>query len=65
MASPVPPRLVDSVLDLVGETPLVAVRSGRQGTVTDGRAVSGKMEKANPGGSVKDRLALEEHFDGA
>ena len=44
-----------SVLELVGDTPLV--RLGR--IVPEGHAeVLGKMESLNPGGSVKDRLAL-------
>jgi cysteine synthase len=56
MASPrLPPRLVDSVLELVGDTPLVAIRSLGDGP----RAVVwAKMEQANPGGSVKDRICL-------
>jgi len=56
MASPrLPPRLVDSVLELVGDTPLVSIR-----TLGDGprAAVWAKMEQANPGGSVKDRICL-------
>jgi cysteine synthase A len=56
MAAPrLPPRLVDSVLELVGDTPLVSIR-----TLGDGprAAVWAKMEQANPGGSVKDRICL-------
>ncbi len=47
--------IADSVLDLIGNTPLV-----RLGHVTpEGSAdVLGKMESLNPGGSVKDRIAL-------
>ena len=42
-------------LDLVGNTPLVSLRR----VVKDGYAqVLGKMESLNPGGSVKDRIAL-------
>ena len=46
---------VDSLLDLVGNTPLVRLRS-----VTAGLAptVLAKVEYFNPGGSVKDRIAL-------
>jgi len=56
MASPrLPPRLVDSVLELVGDTPLVAIRTLGEGPRA---AVWAKMEQANPGGSVKDRICL-------
>jgi cysteine synthase len=49
------PRIADSVLDLVGGTPLVRLRRlPRPG----GAAVMVKLESANPGGSVKDRIAL-------
>jgi len=49
------PLIADSVLDLIGNTPLV-----RLSRVTpEGSAeVLGKMESLNPGGSVKDRIAL-------
>jgi cysteine synthase A len=51
-----PPLLVDDVLGLVGDTPLVAVRTpARPGPRA---AVWAKMEQANPAGSVKDRIAL-------
>ncbi|HEX3345275.1 MAG TPA: cysteine synthase A [Polyangiaceae bacterium] len=56
MASPrLPPRLVDSVLELVGDTPLVSIRSLGAGPRA---TVWAKMEQANPGGSVKDRICL-------
>src|SRR5215469_10028083 len=52
---PSPLILASSVLDLVGGTPLVRLRRvGEPG----GAAVWAKMEQANPGGSVKDRIAL-------
>jgi cysteine synthase A len=48
-------RVVESALDLVGETPLVRLgRIGQDG----GAAIFAKLEAANPGGSVKDRIAL-------
>jgi cysteine synthase A len=48
-------RIADSVLDLVGGTPLVRLRRlPRPG----GAAVAAKLESRNPGGSVKDRIAL-------
>lgn len=48
-------RLVSSALDLIGDTPLVRLRR----LVKPGwAAVLGKLESLNPGGSVKDRIAL-------
>ncbi len=48
-------RVVDSVLDLIGETPLVRLRRlPREGSAQ----VLAKMESLNPAGSVKDRIAL-------
>ena len=54
-AAGVRPLIADGVLDLIGNTPLV-----RLSRVTpEGSAeVLGKMESLNPGGSVKDRIAL-------
>jgi len=48
--------MVDDVLGLVGDTPLVAVRA--PGRLEPRAAVWAKMEQANPAGSVKDRIAL-------
>jgi len=48
------PKIADSVLDLVGSTPMVRLaRVGKRGA-----AVVGKLEVKNPGASVKDRPAL-------
>jgi cysteine synthase A len=41
--------LTDNVLDLIGNTPLVRLK---------GENVFGKAEFLNPGGSIKDRVAL-------
>jgi cysteine synthase A len=50
------PVLVNDVLDLVGDTPLVAIRFlGREEPRAE---VWAKMEQANPAGSVKDRICL-------
>src|SRR5690242_8491758 len=51
MAAPV----VDSALDLIGNTPLVRVRC-----IADERSATvwAKCEQLNPGGSVKDRICL-------
>jgi cysteine synthase A len=49
------PKIASSVLDLVGNTPLVRLnRIPRPGSAT----VLAKLESVNPAGSVKDRIAL-------
>jgi cysteine synthase A len=49
------PRVAASVLELIGGTPLVRINHlPRAG----GATVLGKMESLNPGGSVKDRIAV-------
>ena len=49
-------KYADHIADLVGNTPLVKLNS-----VTEGIAatVLAKIEYMNPGGSVKDRIALK------
>jgi len=49
------PKIADSVLDLIGGTPMVRLRRLPR---PDGAAVVAKLESLNPGGSVKDRIAL-------
>ncbi|GIW14901.1 MAG: cysteine synthase [Tepidiforma sp.] len=49
------PLVADSVLDLIGGTPLVRLK---RVIPQDAATVLGKMESLNPGGSVKDRIAL-------
>ncbi|MEO8541370.1 MAG: cysteine synthase A [bacterium] len=49
------PPVADSVLDLVGATPMVRLK---RVIPQDAATVLGKMESLNPGGSVKDRIAL-------
>jgi cystathionine beta-synthase len=49
------PEIADSLLDLIGDTPLV--RLGRVAADVDSPVVV-KLEMLNPGGSVKDRPAL-------
>jgi len=51
------PRKAESVLDLVGNTPLLELRRVRDG-VAPGVKLYAKLEGFNPGGSVKDRPAL-------
>jgi cysteine synthase A len=54
MAPPLP--LAQDVLDLVGNTPIIAIHApARRGPRA---GVWAKMEQANPGGSVKDRISL-------
>ena len=48
-------RFHESVVDLIGNTPLVRLRSVVSGTA--GPLVLAKVEYLNPGGSVKDRIA--------
>ena len=48
-------RYVESVVDLVGNTPLVKLNSVSHGLAA---TVLAKVEYVNPGGSVKDRIAL-------
>ncbi len=47
--------IADSVLDLVGNTPLVRLH---RVAPAGGAEILGKLEAANPAGSVKDRIAL-------
>ena len=54
--SPNHPLVFDSVLDLIADTPLVEIT--RLGTESPRARVFGKLESANPGGSVKDRICL-------
>ncbi|MDP9001712.1 MAG: cysteine synthase A [Myxococcota bacterium] len=58
-------RLAQNVLELVGDTPLVAIRSFAPVERVDApreehgaAAVWAKMEQSNPAGSVKDRICL-------
>jgi cysteine synthase B len=46
----------DSILDLIGDTPLVALHPLSPNPAV---GIWGKLEGQNPGGSVKDRIALE------
>jgi cysteine synthase A len=58
MSSFFPPSLLAAgdVLDLIGDTPLVAIRAPWRDEPR--AAVWGKTEQTNPSGSVKDRIAL-------
>ncbi len=53
-------RIYDSILDLIGNTPLILLDR----MVQDGdAAVLGKLESANPAGSVKDRIGYNMILD--
>ena len=55
MTASVRSNSVETILQLIGETPLVRLNR----VIHDGAAaVYGKLEALNPGGSVKDRIAL-------
>ncbi len=56
MAPRMSDRIYDGVLDLVGRTPLVRLP---RLSPPKGAEVCAKLERQNPGGSVKDRPALE------
>lgn len=52
-------RYVDSVVELIGNTPLVRLNKVTEGIVPkDGPIVLAKVEYLNPGGSIKDRIAV-------
>ncbi len=46
--------VVNSITELIGDTPLIRLRPDGENAA----AVLGKLENLNPGGSVKDRIAL-------
>lgn len=50
-------RRIDSIIDAVGNTPMVRLRSLE--SEVPGKKIYLKLEYANPGGSVKDRPALQ------
>jgi cysteine synthase B len=52
------PKVIDSVLDLIGDTPLLEIRKIAEG-ISAGVKIFAKLEGLNPGGSVKDRPALK------
>jgi cystathionine beta-synthase len=58
--SPAPIRYADSVLDLVGNTPLVRLNRVTRdlGPLDRQPLILAKLEMLNPGGSVKDRIGI-------
>ncbi len=57
------PLVLPSVLQAIGNTPMVEIRNVRDG-VRPGVRILAKLEGFNPGGSVKDRPALKMIEDG-
>ncbi len=57
------PLVFSSVLELIGDTPLVEIAALSIETTAPRARVFGKLEAANPGGSVKDRICLEMILD--
>ncbi|MFI5006566.1 MAG: PLP-dependent cysteine synthase family protein [Solirubrobacterales bacterium] len=55
LATTAPPRVLASILEAIGRTPLIRLRLPG---VPEGVELFGKCEWFNPGGSVKDRTAL-------
>jgi len=51
-------RVVENVLDLVGQTPMLRMRRLEQASGGACAEIWAKLEFLNPGGSVKDRAAL-------
>jgi cystathionine beta-synthase len=49
------PQIADSLIDLIGDTPLLRLNRVTQGLTC---TIAAKLEMLNPGGSVKDRPAL-------
>ena len=54
-AQPVPVARANSVIDLIGNTPLLEIRRLTAGLLRPGVRIFAKLETFNPGGSVKDR----------
>ena len=55
MASGAPSRIASSVLELIGATPIVRLHRVAEASPA---TIYAKLESRNPGGSVKDRIAL-------
>jgi cysteine synthase len=52
------PKKIASVLDLIGDTPLLQIQRISAG-ISPAVKIFAKLEGMNPGGSVKDRPALK------
>jgi cystathionine beta-synthase len=56
-------RICDTILDTIGDTPLVRINRLTKGVVK--AEVLAKVETFNPGNSIKDRMALKMIEDAA
>jgi cysteine synthase len=56
VAAPPGKKICDSILDAIGQTPLVRVNSITRGVIAADVLI--KLETFNPGNSIKDRMAL-------
>ena len=54
-------KVYDSVLDLVGRTPLIEVHNMEKEDNSEARILA-KLEFFNPARSVKDRIAKDDHY---
>ncbi len=63
IVSEIDPLLKNTILETVGHTPLVRLRN-MAGEIPPGIEIWMKVEGANPGGSIKDRPALQMVMDG-
>jgi len=57
------PLVFSNVLELIGDTPLVEIAPLQDEANAPRARLFGKLEAANPGGSVKDRICLEMILD--
>src|SRR5262245_44617904 len=51
------PKICDTILDAIGDTPLVRINRLTQGVIA--AEVLAKLETFNPGNSIKDRMAVK------
>ena len=56
-----PPNRYDNVVDAIGNTPLIKLNRLTEGLQTSSIWV--KLERCNPGGSIKDRIGLQMVLD--
>ncbi len=56
--------ILSSILERIGNTPLVRIRETVKGLIPDSVSIYAKLEYFNPGGSVKDRAAYRMVMEG-
>lgn len=52
-------KIADSVIDLIGETPMLKLNGYTKAALGRGAQIYAKLENLNPAGSAKDRVALK------